>query len=30
MAAREASSRVAERLPEAGVVHVSYGDDPHR
>ncbi len=27
-AAREASTRVAERLPEAGVVHVSYGDIP--
>ena len=27
-AAREASNRVAERLPEAGVVHVSYGDIP--
>jgi uncharacterized protein (TIGR03086 family) len=27
-AAREASGRVAERLPEAGLVHVSYGDIP--
>lgn len=27
-AAREASGRVAQKLPEAGVVHVSYGDIP--